>query len=355
MKPRSTSVIVAALAMISASPAQAGGLNQVAEISIPGDPITDIGIMDIDQTTGLGYLADKTNKSVVVFDTKTDKFVSRIPGFVGLLKDGNTSGPNGVVVVKGGAEVWVSDGDSTIKVIDAKSGRITATLATGGTKRANGMALGEDIGVVIVANSNDDPPFLSLISTAPGNKILAKIPIPESGENLERSAYHAPSGMFYTAIPVLRGDTTKGLLAQTDAKNGKLVKLHELRCYPHSLSIVSDSTIFLGCSSAHGPSSKPGGDMAIFDIAAGKVETFLTGYGGNGGSTVNRKLGQYYHSTSGGTLMVVDTKMKTGLQQLPTSNGARSLAVSLANNRVYVATTAKELACRGCIVVYAPE
>ena len=55
MKSRSTSVIVAALAaMISASPAQAGDLKQVAEISIPGDPITDIGIMAIDQTTGLG-------------------------------------------------------------------------------------------------------------------------------------------------------------------------------------------------------------------------------------------------------------------------------------------------------------
>jgi hypothetical protein len=37
------------------------------------------------------------------------------------------------------------------------------------------------------------------------------------------------------------------------------------------------------------------------------------------------------------------------------SNGARSLGVSLANHRVYVATTAKELVCRGCIVVYAPE
>ena len=354
MKSRSRSMIVAALAaMISASPAQAGGLKQVAEISIPGDPITDIGIMAIDQTTGLGYLADKTNKSVVVFDTKTDKFVARIPGFVGLLKDGNASGPNGVVVV--GAEVWVSDGDSTIKVVDTKTVQITGTIATGGTKRANGMALGEDIGVVIVANSNDDPPFLSFISTASDHKILAKIPIPESGENLERSAYHAPSRMFYTAIPVSRADATKGLLAQTDPKNGKLVKLHELGCHPHSLSIVSDSTIFLGCSSAHGPSPKPGGDMAIFDIAAGKVETYLTGYGGNGGSTVNRKLGQYYHSTSGGTLMVVDTKTKKGLQQVPTSNGARSLGVSLANNRVYVATTAKELACRGCIVVYAPE
>jgi DNA-binding beta-propeller fold protein YncE len=353
MKSRFASVIVAALAaMIAASPALAGGLKQVAEISIPGDPTTDIGIMDIDQTTGLGYLADKTNKAVVVFDTKTDKFVARVPGFVGRLKDGNASGPNGVVVV--GTEVWVSDGDSTIKVIDIKTGKITGTFATGGTKRANGMALGE--GVVIVANSNDDPPFLSLISTAPDRKILGKIPIPQSGENLERSAYHAPSGMFYTAIPVSRADSTKGLLAETDGKNGKLVKLHELAgCHPHSLSIVSESTIFLGCSSVHGPSPKPGGDMAIFDIAAGKVETFLPGYGGNGGSTVNRKLGQYYHSTSAGTLMVVDTKTKKGLQQIPTSNGARSLAVSLANNRVYVATTAKELACRGCIVVFAPE
>src|SRR4029453_10266942 len=113
MKSRSMFVIVVALAaMIFASPAQAGGLKQVAEISIPGDPITDIGIMAIDQTTGLGYLTDKTNKSVVVFDTKTDKFVSRIPGFVGRLKDGDASGPNGVVVV--GAEVWGGGGDSAI-------------------------------------------------------------------------------------------------------------------------------------------------------------------------------------------------------------------------------------------------
>src|SRR6201988_3613785 len=305
MKSRSRSMIVAALAaMISASPAQAGGLKQVAEISIPGDPMADIGIMAIDQTTGLGYLADKTNSSVVVFDTKAGKYVSRIPGFTGRTKDGDVAGPNGVVVVKG--EVWASDGDSTIKVIDTKTGKVTETFSTGGKKRGNGMAYAENIGVVIVANSNDDPPYLSFISTEPGHKILAKIPIPESGENLERSVYHQPSGMFYTAIPVSRADTTKGLLAQTDPKNGKLVKLPELGCHPHSLSIVSDSTIFLGCSSAHGPAPKPGGDMAIFDIAAGKVETYLKGYGGNGGSTANRKLGQYYHSTSGGTLMVVD-------------------------------------------------
>ena len=108
-------------------------------------------------------------------------------------------------------------------------------------------------GVVIVANSNEEPPFLNLISTQPGHKILAKIPIAESAENIERSAYHARSGMFYTVIPVLAADKSKGLIAQTDSKSGKLVKLHEIdRCHPHSLSIVSDTTIFLGCSNGHG-------------------------------------------------------------------------------------------------------
>ena len=356
MTSRSAFVIVGAFAaMIAVNPVHAAGLKQVGEIPIPGDPITDIGIMDIDQTTGLGYLADKTNKSVVVFDTKTDKFVSRIPGFIGRVKDGDASGPNGVLVVKGGAELWVSDGDSTIKVIDTKSGQITATIATGGKKRANGMALGEDIGMVIVANSNDDPPFLTLVSTAADHKILAGIPLPQSAENLERSAYHAPSRTFYTAIPVLRSDTTLGLLAQTDLMSRKLVKLHELGCHPHSLSIVSDATIFLGCSSVHGPNPQPGGDMAIFDIASSKVTRYLTGFGGNGGSTVNRKLGHYYHSSSAGTMMVVDIKSMRGLQKVKTSNGARSLSVSQANNRVYVATTDKDQACRGCITVYAPE
>ena len=52
MKSRSTSVIVAALAaMISASPAQAGGLKQVTEISIPGDPITE-GLSHTEESAG---------------------------------------------------------------------------------------------------------------------------------------------------------------------------------------------------------------------------------------------------------------------------------------------------------------
>jgi DNA-binding beta-propeller fold protein YncE len=351
--PIHTKLLIMA-AVLLAGPAHAQGFKQVGTIAIPGTPINQYGVLTVDQASGLGYLADKDNKAVVVFDTKTDKFVSRITGFVGMTRSGNTSGPNGLAVVND--ELWVSDGDSTVKVIDTKSGALKATIHTGGTARANAMVYDPNSKVVIIANSNDDPPFLNLISTDPGHRLVAKIPLPQSAENLERSAYHAPSGTFFTVIPVLRADKTKGLIAQTDPKSGKLVKLHEIeRCHPHSLSIVSDATIFMGCSTAHGPTPKPGGDLAIFDIASGKVEAYGAGLGGNGGSTFNPKLGQYYHAASHGALIVVDIKDAKLVDKVPTWNGTRSLGVSLASNRVYVATTAKDGPCGGCIAVFAPQ
>ena len=125
MPPHAKSLFMFAFAAMTA-PAHAQNLNQVATIAIPGTPTNQFGSLTIDQASGLGYFADKDNKGVVVFDTKTDKYVSRIPGFVGVAKTGNTSGPNGIVVVNGGAEVWVSDGDSSITIIDTKSGAQSA-------------------------------------------------------------------------------------------------------------------------------------------------------------------------------------------------------------------------------------
>ena len=133
-------LLAMAAALALAASAHAQTFKQVASIEIPGTPIKNYGVLTIDQATGLGYLADKDNKAVVVFDTKTDKFVTRIAGFVGMTGSGNASGPNGVVIVSGGAELWVSDGDSTIKVVDLKTNTITATIATGGKLRANAMA-----------------------------------------------------------------------------------------------------------------------------------------------------------------------------------------------------------------------
>ena len=55
--------------------------------------------------------------------------------------------------------------NSSVTVIDTKSATPKARIVTGGKARANGMAFDPNTKVVIVANSNDEPPFLSLIST----------------------------------------------------------------------------------------------------------------------------------------------------------------------------------------------
>jgi DNA-binding beta-propeller fold protein YncE len=353
-----TAALAAAVAL--AAPVQAQGLKQVATIAIPGAPIAAFGVMFIDQASGLGYFADKDNNAVDIIDTRTDKFAGRIAGFAGTVNGGASSGPNGVLSVNQGAELWVSDGDSTIKVIESRTGQIVGTIATGGKKRANAMAYDPKDQVVIVANPNDEPAFLSLISTAPGRKILAKIPIADAAEGMERSDYLASTGMFYTDVPMLRADHTRGALAQIDPRTGKLVQLHELEhCNPHSIAIVAEKTLFLGCSVAPAGSAAPGGELAVFDVGSGKAEAYLPGLGGSGDTVFNPALGQYYHSASatlgGPALRVIDVKSRKLLQQIPTSNGAHSIGISLAQNRVYLPTTAKDGPCGGCILVFAPQ
>ena len=87
--PARTCLLAAFVAVLCAGPACADGVAAVGKIVIPDRPVNQIGVMAIDQSTGLGYLADKDSSAIVVFDTKSDAFVKRIPGFVGFKKDGN--------------------------------------------------------------------------------------------------------------------------------------------------------------------------------------------------------------------------------------------------------------------------
>ena len=52
---------------------------------------------------------------------------------------------------------------------------------------------------------------------------------------------------------------------------------------------------------------------------------------------------------------MVDIKTWALVQKVATANGSRSMGVNLATNRIYVATTAKDGGCGGCVVVFALE
>jgi DNA-binding beta-propeller fold protein YncE len=361
MRIRPKSLFVAAVAILAvAGTANAAGLKQVGMIELPGEPSNQFSTAFVDEATDLYYLSDRTNKSVTIVDTKTDKFVARIPGFVGVTKTGgDTFGPNSVVTVNNSSEAWVTDGDSTVKVVDLKTNKIIDTISTGGKKRANELAYNPKDQVVIVANPNDEPPFLTLISAKPDHKILAKLLMPEATDHLERATYYAPSGTFYVDVPVLHHEPSKGGLAEIDP-TGKLVKMHVIEnCNPHSHVVTSGSQMFIGCAAGAKGTNLPTAQMAIFDVQTDTVVAYIPGIGGAGTAAANTNIGQYYtaanNNPGGPALGVIDGKTNTLLQKMPTWTGSHSIQVSLKNNHVYLPTRGESGPCGGCILVFAPE
>jgi len=113
-------------------------LRQVARITGPNIPPRGLWAFDIgfvDDQSQVYYLADASNASVDMIDTRTNTLIGQIGGFRGFHGSRETQGPGGVLVDDLG-QLWASDGDSTVKVIDLLSRTIVATLHTGGAKRA---------------------------------------------------------------------------------------------------------------------------------------------------------------------------------------------------------------------------
>src|SRR5215471_3356619 len=137
--------------------ALAAGVKLLTTIDIPGEELKlfDIGV--VDAAAGRYYLADRSNKGIDIFDTKTNKFIGRVEGFVGVaMRDGkpvgNISGPNGVALDAKNKILWVGDGDSTLKAVDlkGKEPKIVDTINLGGQRRADELAVDTKDGVVLV-------------------------------------------------------------------------------------------------------------------------------------------------------------------------------------------------------------
>ncbi len=174
-KLNSLALLGSLLSGIIVSHASASELKMISQIQVPGEPLDAFDISFVDQKTGYYFLADRSNNSVDIVDGKTLKVSAQVRGFAGVPANKNTdvAGPNGVLTV--GDEVWASDGDSTVKVIDLRTRKIVDTIRTGGKKRADEMAYDPKHHILLVANDADDPPFVTLISTRAAHKILGKI------------------------------------------------------------------------------------------------------------------------------------------------------------------------------------
>lgn len=342
--------------------AGSGKLKQIGTIMNPAGPIDEFDIAFVDQKTQRYYLGDRSNKSIDIFDAKTDKFIGSVGGFVGVvMKNGkpndDLAGPDGVVVI--GSEAWAGDGDSTVKVIDLKTNKIIDTIKTGGGSRVDAMAYDAKDGVFIGINDAEEPPFATLVSTKPGHKILAKIAIADATDGAEQPAYNPADGMFYLAIPELNKDAKKGGVAVIDPRKGTLVKMLTVEnCHPNGLAVGANNNLVLGCT-ADGKKMPP--IITIFNAKTGKVVKNVADIGGADMVAYNPKTGQYYTGSrnmpGGPVLGVIDAKTNTLVQKIALKGGnTKSVAVNYANNHVFVpqSSTSRGGGC-GCVLVFAPE
>jgi hypothetical protein len=344
----------------------AAGVKLLTTIDIPGEELKLFDIGTVDAAAGRYYLADRTNKGVDIFDTKTNKFLGRVEGFVGVvMKDGkpvgSLSGPNGVAVDVKNQELWATDGDSTIKIIDLKSNppKITQTIPTGGTKRSDELAIDPKDGIVLAFNNSDKPTFGVFVSTAPGHKILGKVEVPEATDGVEQSEYVEETGLFYSSVPEWKEDNKQGGVAVFDPKSMKMLRLINIPgCQPTGLMKGPGTNMLVGCAAGQA-GTKMAPATVIWDWKTEKVVNVVKEVGGMDEVWYDSGTNHYYTASrdqpGGPVLGVIDAKTNKWIENVPTAPGAHSVAADSQTKHVFVPLTANPSCPKSCIGVYGEQ
>jgi hypothetical protein len=345
--------------------ALAASVSLTTTIAVEGNKLDNFDIGYVDANAGRYYLADRSNSAVDIIDTKTNKYIGRVTGFVGVKKDANgravnnQSGPNGLAFDATKKELWVGDGDSTVKVIDvsAKEPKIVATINTGGERRADELFVDTKDGVVLVGNNADRPSYVTLISTKPGHAIVGKIVMPDATNGIDQTTYVPETGLFYSSVPVWKGEKNHGGLAVVDPKTAKLVKLIPIDdCQPAGSMHGPGTNLIVGCA-AGSQNSGLGAATVVIDVKTEKIVNVVHEVGGEDEVWYDPTQHRYYTGSrdqpGGPVLGVIDANTNRFVGSVATGQNAHSVAADAKTGAVYVPLTAPNPACaNGCIGVY---
>lgn len=350
-----------------------------AAITLPnGQNITSFDIGYVDPSTGLYILADRTNKSVAVVETSSNKVVAQLGRFVGNTGNSDTSGPDGVLIVNH-REIWAGDGNSKVKVIDLFTHKTTHVIDTGGSFRADELCYDARDKVIVVANDaeHDNPskwPFVTIIS-AESYTPLARITMdgfngrPKATNGIEQCQWSSKTGMVYVNIPEVNGpgnDTRPGAVVVINPKTMKIANTFRIPLRdcagPQGMALGPDTQAVLGCNMK---------SSAIIDLKSGDVIVALPHESGADEADYDPSSNHYFiaerGNANGPSLGVIDAGLPDPKVEDPTAStgagsGAHSVAVDPVTGQVYVpisnaatggvCSSAGGIDSQGCIAVY---
>src|SRR5579885_1352505 len=320
--------------------APAGGYRRIAIITGPGIPPHmpkwAFDISWVDEPSQRYYLADASNASVDIFDTRTSTFLGRISGFTGYHGSIETQGPAGMVTDTL-YQLWVGDGNSTVQVIDLFRRTIVATLSTGGTKRADELAYDPQEQRLLVTNGSDQPPFVTFISVLK-RKIVGKSVFPQALDGLEAPLWNAVTHKFYVSVPTTR-QATGGEVAVIDPMTKRVVGSYPVpNCHPNGLALGPNQDVLLGCD----------GHPLIIDAMSGHVVASIGQVNGCDEVWYNPVDHRYYlaafTNASGPVLSIVNADTHAWIANLPTVPKAHSVAADAQNNHIFVPLSGQGIA-----------
>jgi len=365
MRPRKLcAIVLISVAFVTFNARLVGAeFRRIATIQIPGNPLVSFDISWVNRRGNLYLLTDRSNASVDFFDARRNTFEGSVGGFVGVDPRGNPySGPNGVLTIESQREAWASDGDSTVKVIDLTSMQVVDIIDTGGTTRADEMAYDPRDHVLVVANNEEHPPYLSFIDTRTHQILEPRLNFPNATDGLEQPLWDGQAGRFLQAVPASMTNPG-GEIAVIDPLTHQITNTFPIpmqqgrRCSPHGIDMGPRHEILIGCSLG-------GSDThtIIMSASDGRILAVINEVGASDQVWFNRSDGNYYlgarNFPGGAVLGIIDSETNSWVQNVPTAPNAHSVAATQRDDHVFVPLTPlpSDPECpRGCIGVYADE
>jgi hypothetical protein len=335
----------------------------------PGGAFTAFDISYFDPSTGLDYVADRSNAAVDILSGSTNSFVGRaIGGFTGQQASTSVSGPDGVVVVASSQTLFAGNGDSTLRSFNVSTPSApTPALPpgnTGGSFRTDEMAYSPTANLILVANNADAPAFATLVNATTGAIVAGHITIPGTDVNsgLEQSVWDPSTGTFFVSVPAFAGSSDPGGIAEIDTSGNVLRTIHLATfgigaCSPAGLVLGGSGNLMIGCSTS-------GSQTVLLNPAgAGSIVKTFGQISGSDELWYDSTLSDYFVTgVDGGTRAfdVISDTTDLVLQTVPLPDvNAHSIAVDPLNGEAFVpleGTTpaGADLLCpSGCIAVFA--
>jgi hypothetical protein len=249
-------------------------INTIPINGTAGNRATSLFSFDIswvDPTTGLYFLADRSNAALDVIDTKTDTLFGQIGGpapngvgFAGDTGTSATSGPNGVTVAPNLPCIFATDtaatGGGRVVSFNYNVSFVTpaSSVRTGGNRRADELAFDPRDNLLLVINNAEvapSVPFGTLISVSPscGLTIATQFTFASihATNGAEQPVWDRTTQRFYLAIPEINGPGGGG-------PNGGVLRINTSGvfenfypinfCGPGGLTVGPNGDLLVGCN-----------------------------------------------------------------------------------------------------------